>query len=99
MRRVFTLKRRFGHELGLAAAGARLWVIEDQAGRRIGRPQHDYQQAQADLEFEQTREDRRAGHGPRPCLVCGTTFLSEGRHNRLCGTCRFDRLDWPMAGV
>ncbi len=24
----------------------------------------------------------------RPCLCCGTTMLSEGRHNRLCDQCR-----------
>lgn len=99
MRRVFSLKRRFGHEMGWSEAGRRWWVIEDQLGQRVGRPQVDYRQAQAELEFEQTREDRRIGHGPRPCLVCGTTFLSEGRHHRLCGTCRGNRLDFQMAGA
>lgn len=28
----------------------------------------------------------------RPCLCCQTTFNSEGPHNRLCDTCRCQRL-------
>lgn len=30
----------------------------------------------------------RTRRGHRPCLCCGTTFLSEGLHNRLCDPCR-----------
>lgn len=25
---------------------------------------------------------------PRPCMCCGNTFRSEGKHNRLCANCR-----------
>lgn len=31
---------------------------------------------------------RRQRLTPRACLTCGTAFASEGRHNRLCSTCR-----------
>lgn len=24
----------------------------------------------------------------RPCMCCGTKFMSDGPHNRLCGRCR-----------
>lgn len=30
----------------------------------------------------------RAGDGYRCCLSCGSKFLSDGPHNRLCGACR-----------
>lgn len=30
----------------------------------------------------------KAGAKKRPCLCCGTSFLSHGPHNRLCYTCR-----------
>jgi hypothetical protein len=29
-----------------------------------------------------------AARPQRPCLCCGTTFASEGPHNRLCDPCR-----------
>lgn len=32
--------------------------------------------------------DRKAKRGPRPCMCCGTSFESEGIHNRLCARCR-----------
>lgn len=28
-----------------------------------------------------------SGRRERPCMCCGRTFLSEGAHNRLCGSC------------
>lgn len=28
------------------------------------------------------------GMKTRPCLCCGTAFVSEGPHNRMCDTCR-----------
>jgi hypothetical protein len=35
---------------------------------------------------------RRKSALMRPCLCCQTTFNSEGPHNRLCDTCRRQRL-------
>jgi hypothetical protein len=32
--------------------------------------------------------ERRMKRGPRPCLSCRKTFVSEGLHNRLCDPCR-----------
>jgi hypothetical protein len=31
---------------------------------------------------------RRKGHQERKCMTCGTTFMSEGPHNRMCNACR-----------
>lgn len=36
----------------------------------------------------QRKADAKAKRGPRPCLCCGASFVSEGVHNRLCGGCR-----------
>lgn len=36
----------------------------------------------------QRAADIKAKRGPRPCLRCGTTFHSEGIHNRMCSNCR-----------
>lgn len=36
----------------------------------------------------QSEADRKAKRGPRPCMCCGTAFVSEGIHNRMCGRCR-----------
>jgi hypothetical protein len=34
------------------------------------------------------RRRRLAAARPRACLCCGTTFPSEGPHNRLCQPCK-----------
>jgi hypothetical protein len=34
------------------------------------------------------RVQRRRASRVRPCLCCGSPFVSEGAHNRLCGGCR-----------
>lgn len=31
---------------------------------------------------------KRLKRGPRACLTCKKTFISEGHHNRRCDTCR-----------
>lgn len=31
---------------------------------------------------------RKARMRKRPCLTCGTEFMSEGAHNRMCDPCR-----------
>ncbi|MDO5643624.1 MAG: hypothetical protein Q4G26_14720 [Paracoccus sp. (in: a-proteobacteria)] len=31
---------------------------------------------------------RRARYKRRPCLTCGTEFVSQGPHHRMCGRCR-----------
>ncbi len=40
------------------------------------------------------RLNRESRAVERPCMCCGTTFLSEGKHNRLCGRCRHDSDFW-----
>lgn len=36
----------------------------------------------------QKAEDAKSKRGPRPCMCCGDTFRSEGKHNRMCDKCR-----------
>ncbi len=36
------------------------------------------------------RLNRAARSRQRNCLTCGTTFVSEGPHNRMCDRCRRD---------
>lgn len=33
----------------------------------------------------------QARRSTRSCLCCGRGFTSEGRHNRMCGDCRYRR--------
>ena len=35
-----------------------------------------------------TRIEKKARQKMRPCLRCGSTFKSEGPHNRMCDPCR-----------
>lgn len=42
----------------------------------------------ARLEKMTAEIDAKAKRGPRPCMCCGSTFASEGIHNRLCHLCR-----------
>lgn len=43
-----------------------------------------------DEEIEDAGRRRPNGDVPRErrCMACGSTFASEGWHNRLCGQCR-----------
>lgn len=42
----------------------------------------------ADAEAARDRLERKARSKDRACLCCGTRFMSEGPHNRLCARCR-----------
>lgn len=39
-------------------------------------------------EGQALRLARAAKRTKRPCITCGTTFESEGKHNRMCKFCR-----------
>jgi hypothetical protein len=98
MRRIFSLKRRSAREVGHPGVTGAYWVVEDQFGRRGSGLFTDRGLAEDALDRIQDEEDRRVRYRRRPCLVCGTEFLSEGAHNRLCACCRATRLDFQMAG-
>lgn len=38
----------------------------------------------------------RAGKSPRNCLCCGSRFMSQGAHNRLCAVCRGEGGDMTL---
>lgn len=39
-------------------------------------------------ELRMERIAREAAACIRPCITCGTRFTSEGKHNRMCSSCR-----------
>ncbi|MFZ5749884.1 MAG: hypothetical protein ACOY5U_02340 [Pseudomonadota bacterium] len=101
MRRVFRVARvevtRVFRRKGVELNGA-YWIVRDQNGVRASGYFTDRGLAWEAMARLQDEEDRQAQRRERPCLVCGTPFLSEGRHNRLCATCRGNRPDFQMAG-
>lgn len=36
---------------------------------------------------------------PRPCMTCGTSFMSDGAHNRMCNPCRKHAADGDWLGA
>lgn len=71
--------------------GIRFYVF-DASGRRVGVPY----QSQASAQAQATRRNNQLNSDTttRPCLSCSEPFRSEGKHNRLCATCR--RRDDPL---
>lgn len=70
---------------GLRAAGATYREIADLTGLSLS--QINYRLGKAADEGA-TPPRRRKGSTERACMCCGKPFLSEGAHNRLCGSCR-----------
>ena len=61
--------------------------VRDPNDRPVGAPT-SHAEAREEASRLQKEADVRAKRGPRPCLCCGTTFQSEGIHNRMCNACR-----------
>ena len=75
-----------GPQFRVQKAGPKFWVI-DPKGNSVA----DFACRRAATEAAgrmQDEADRRAKRGPRPCMCCGRTFVSEGIHNRMCSPCR-----------
>ena len=64
------------------------YAVFDQGGCRIGDTFRFRGDAIRKRDELQREADLKAKRGPRACLCCGTTFESEGIHNRLCPICR-----------
>ncbi len=62
--------------------------VFDARGRLQGALSLNRDDAESKLETLLTRERVRRDSQTRPCMCCEKTFLSEGKHNRLCDTCR-----------
>ena len=68
-------------------AGHARWGIF-RNGQRVGQLSNNQQRIEERLEAMIAAATARAGYRQRPCMCCEKTFLSEGKHNRLCDTCR-----------
>lgn len=64
------------------------WRVLDPSRRRCGGLYPSRDTAQTRCDSLNAELDRRRKRGPRACMCCGQTFVSEGIHNRLCGPCR-----------
>lgn len=64
------------------------WVVLDPSRRQTGGYHPSRDAAQTRCDSLNAELDRRNKRGPRPCMCCGATFVSEGIHNRLCPPCR-----------
>lgn len=64
------------------------YAIVDARGIAISGFEHDKERLRARLAKITAEADAKAKRGPRPCLCCGSSFASEGIHNRLCNSCR-----------
>ena len=60
------------------------YLLVDQHGRRLGGPFSTREIAHAALD----RELKKRRRARRDCISCGTSFMSEGPHNRMCEICR-----------
>ena len=81
--------RHIGSKRGyhVAPVGSGRYEVRDPAGQPVGAPTTKDLAADR-AERLQAEADARARRGIRPCLCCGHSFVSEGIHNRLCGSCR-----------
>lgn len=64
------------------------WVVTGPDGRVVFGPNKLQAYAEAAADKARREADRAQGRGTRACLCCGTSFTSEGKHNRLCPHCR-----------
>lgn len=77
-----------GSSYVVARVTGRGWVVLDPSRRPCGGLYPSRDGAQKRCDSLNAELDRRRKRGPRACLCCGQTFVSEGFHNRLCGSCR-----------
>lgn len=76
------------------ARRGRSWIVADAEGRIVSGHYVTWEEAYERMETLQN--EARLTH--RPCICCHTTFLSEGKHNRMCDRCRAKATAYYMAG-
>ncbi len=64
------------------------YLVRDPEGRQVGDITPFRTRAEQLRDRLQREADAKAKRGPRPCLSCGSSFVSEGIHHRLCSGCR-----------
>lgn len=64
------------------------YAVFDRDGHRVGEALRFRGEAERKRDELQREADVKAKRRPRACLCCGSTFASEGIHNRLCPICR-----------
>lgn len=64
------------------------YCVVDPEGQRVSGYTQSKTQAEQWCDQKQAARDAAMKRKTRPCLRCGTEFLSEGIHNRMCNRCR-----------
>lgn len=78
-----TVRRRYGVQK------ANGWHrITNPEGAFVGQPYSSKKAALEAADRLQQAADSKSKPGERCCLRCGSPFLSEGIHNRMCNRCR-----------
>lgn len=73
--------------LDLRYLGGGEFVVVDSDGRQLSTPQKRAV-AETTRDKKQAALDAKAKRGPRACMCCRATFMSDGIHHRLCDRCR-----------
>lgn len=73
--------------------GAHAWAVTNPMGE-VTRFRQVAERRRDELQRE---DDRKHKRGERPCMCCGSVFLSQGIHNRLCPHCRIRATAQPEA--
>lgn len=71
------------------------WCVVDGHGALIHGPFRMRGTAEGLRRMLQRAANRMPPFGPRLCITCGTTFHSEGHHNRMCASCRLQSEAFP----
>ncbi|MDP2737517.1 MAG: hypothetical protein Q8O82_02135 [Pseudorhodobacter sp.] len=64
------------------------WAVFGPDGRAVSGVYGDIGLAEVRLGQLADRNEQAAARKTRACLCCGSPFMSEGNHNRLCAGCR-----------
>ena len=64
------------------------WFVIDPKGERSERSFANRNAALSAKGYAAAQAARLSKCRERACLTCGTKFMSEGPHNRMCGPCR-----------
>lgn len=77
-----------------SGAGNSRWFVADAKGKPLKGCVSSREIAERQID-EMRREAQRK---TRSCMTCGTSFRSEGNHNRMCDRCRSSAYDLNPVG-
>ena len=73
--------------------------VFDRQNRQIAGPYLNKGRAVTRAKQLVAKMERRAAKTQRPCMCCGKTFESAGKHNRLCSNCGRSGIDTGLYGI